>query len=144
MSLREVLRGRVDDPARAQQIIDTYGLRNPGPEDWCEEADCGATYHDRTVLDRIDHACESCGAYLLGSETCEMGLCETCWVARRDGCNHSAVHESDRCFTGPVSRQQNQAAHGGITRTETCRCGATRRVNVNGRHEEAGDWEAAT
>jgi hypothetical protein len=48
-----------------------------------------------------------------------------------------------RCFLGPVAQKQNQAAHGGHCRHETCRCGARRRVNVNGLHTERGRWTEA-
>lgn len=39
-----------------------------------------------------------------------------------------------------VARDENRAAHGGITRIETCACGASRLVNANGSHVEAGAW----
>lgn len=58
---------------------------------------------------------------------------------------HRAESQSEpRCFVGPVARaphtDENPAAHGGIEVTETCRCGATRGVLINGRHEEQGPW----
>lgn len=40
---------------------------------------------------------------------------------------------------GPAS-QQNPAAHGGSVTIARCTCGAERRTNVNGRHEERGTW----
>lgn len=43
-------------------------------------------------------------------------------------------------YTGPVGRDQNPAAHGGCCVLEGCRCGAERRVNVNGLHTETGEW----
>jgi len=46
-----------------------------------------------------------------------------------------------RCFTGPVSRHENPAAHGGVTLVHYCACGATRRTNQNGRHIERGPWQ---
>jgi hypothetical protein len=47
-------------------------------------------------------------------------------------------------FSGPVSRDENRAAHGGVCHTEVCsRCGARRRVNVNGLHVEYGPWTPA-
>jgi len=46
-----------------------------------------------------------------------------------------------RPFSGPVSKYENRAAHGGTCEEHTCRCGATRRVNVNGRHIERGEWQ---
>lgn len=53
---------------------------------------------------------------------------------------HVAIHSRDRCYTGPVSRDENPAAHGGICQIETCRCGAERQTNINGRHIEQGRW----
>lgn len=49
---------------------------------------------------------------------------------------------SIRCFSGPIAdaKRPNPLAHGNITRTETCSCGATRQVNVNGTHKEIGSW----
>lgn len=46
----------------------------------------------------------------------------------------------ERGFTAPVAHPGNPAAHGGITRTEHCSCGAVRRVNVNFGHIESGPW----
>lgn len=44
-------------------------------------------------------------------------------------------------FQGPVSRDENRAAHGNIMVTETCvHCGAERSRNVNGIHVEQGEW----
>lgn len=45
-----------------------------------------------------------------------------------------------RPFFGPVAARQNPAAHGGCCEIARCRCGATRRTNVNGRHVERGPW----
>jgi hypothetical protein len=49
-------------------------------------------------------------------------------------------------YSGSVATstdEQNPAAHGGISYTLTCTdCGATRRVNENGRHVERGPWIA--
>jgi hypothetical protein len=55
---------------------------------------------------------------------------------------HVITSGPDRCFVGPVSRRdENPAAHGGITYTQTCEvCRAERRVNANGMHFEHGDW----
>lgn len=53
---------------------------------------------------------------------------------------HLAVSERTVCYTGSVSRNENRAAHGGVCHIETCECGATRRTNSNGRHEEVGEW----
>mgnify|MGYP000909931641 CR=1 FL=1 len=46
-----------------------------------------------------------------------------------------------RPFSGPVSKYVNEAAHGNVTEEHTCTCGATRKVNVNGRHIERGPWQ---
>jgi hypothetical protein len=48
----------------------------------------------------------------------------------------------DRPFAGPVvaASDAHRAAHGNITRHATCACGASRRMNINGRHVEAGAW----
>ena len=32
------------------------------------------------------------------------------------------------------------AAHGAVTRVQTCSCGATRRIEGNGRHATKGQW----
>jgi len=55
---------------------------------------------------------------------------------------HHAKTSETRPFWGPVATgaRANPAAHGGITRRETCSCGATRKVNVNGVHVEKGRW----
>jgi len=57
---------------------------------------------------------------------------------------HRAVKNLSRdyCFSGPVSDRENRAAHGNICTVDTCKCGATRRTNVNGRHIEKGQWTA--
>lgn len=60
-------------------------------------------------------------------------------------CKHIETHVVAECdFTGPVSSEhENPAAHDNITRTERCTlCGAERKVNVNGIHEEYSEWEA--
>jgi len=45
-------------------------------------------------------------------------------------------------FWGPINAaEQNEAAHGNITAIDYCRCGATKRTNINGRHLERGKWE---
>lgn len=46
----------------------------------------------------------------------------------------------ERCFVGPVSREENRAAHGNITLLEERDDGARRSVNVNGIHVEVGTW----
>jgi len=49
-----------------------------------------------------------------------------------------------RCYSGPVSDRENPRAHGWACELHVCRCGAVRRVNVNGRHVERGPWAEAT
>ncbi len=44
------------------------------------------------------------------------------------------------CYMGPVSARENRAAHGNVCFTVKCRCGATRKTNVNGRNVECGPW----
>ena len=56
---------------------------------------------------------------------------------------HRPHTSEDYGFTGPVSRRENRAAHGNITQWDTCRCGATRATNINGRHIERGEWTPA-
>ena len=46
----------------------------------------------------------------------------------------------DRTFSEPVAWPENPEAHGGITRIETCRCGATRAININQQYRELGRW----
>lgn len=55
---------------------------------------------------------------------------------------HRAVPEKARdfAFIGPVRQPQNQAAHGNICRHDVCKCGATRKTNINMRHIERGAW----
>jgi hypothetical protein len=56
---------------------------------------------------------------------------------------HSVFSSVDRGFTDAVSRDENRAAHGNICVIDTCKCGATRRINVNGTHIERGAWIVA-
>ena len=54
-------------------------------------------------------------------------------------------HQADRCrdnlpYQGPVSRDQNPAAHGDRRVVQDCRCGMQRQINYNGPHEEVGPW----
>ena len=55
---------------------------------------------------------------------------------------HRAIPKKshDRCFSGAVRLAENQAAHGNICRHDVCRCGATRRTNINQMHVERGPW----
>jgi hypothetical protein len=57
-------------------------------------------------------------------------------------CKHTeTVSGEPRCYSGAVSRDENRAAHGGITVTRRClTCGAERSENRNGGHEEIGEW----
>lgn len=45
-----------------------------------------------------------------------------------------------RCYAGPVSENENPAAHGNIVEIARCRCGKVRRTNINGRHLESSGW----
>lgn len=55
---------------------------------------------------------------------------------------HEVVKISEpRRYTGSVNPwAEFPAAHGNITCTETCQCGASRNVNINGVHREEGLW----
>ena len=54
---------------------------------------------------------------------------------------HRAAHTSTAWgFVGPVSREENRAAHGAVGYTYTCSCGAQRQQLVNGPHVETGAW----
>jgi hypothetical protein len=53
---------------------------------------------------------------------------------------HKAVDSRDTVFAGPVATDQNRAAHGNITRTEWCVCGAVCYTNINGSHTERSGW----
>lgn len=64
-----------------------------------------------------------------------------------DTSNHThvaAILGEDFPFFAPVTRNENRAAHGGIFRVEECSCGATRRVNINGRSREESSWAVFT
>jgi hypothetical protein len=57
-------------------------------------------------------------------------------------CRHRHYLSEDYGYTGPVSVNQNPAAHGNITRVDTCQaCGAVRRTNINGGHTETSGWK---
>lgn len=63
-------------------------------------------------------------------------------LSRRKECGHVRVKTVDYGFTGPVSKNENRAAHGGICEVATCEhCGAEKSVNVNGWHVEEGEWD---
>ena len=51
------------------------------------------------------------------------------------------VSEYVRPFFGQVAWPGNPRAHGGITTTEVCSCGAKRAINCNMGHIERGEWE---
>lgn len=54
---------------------------------------------------------------------------------------HKVSASTVRPFTGPVNLlRQNRAAHGNVENVERCRCGATRRTLVNGKHTETTGW----
>ncbi len=44
-------------------------------------------------------------------------------------------------YLGAVRWPGNPVAHGGVSYVQHCRCGATRRTNVNGSAREVGAWE---
>ena len=56
--------------------------------------------------------------------------------------HHSPAEVTERPFRAPVQvgAHQNSLAHGDVEQTQTCSCGETRRVLVNGRHREIGGW----
>ena len=53
---------------------------------------------------------------------------------------HRAVRTETRPFAGPVTTPANPAAHGNVCYVDHCRCGATKRRNVNQTHKECGPW----
>jgi len=57
-------------------------------------------------------------------------------------CSHEHTFEaSTRCFSGPVSSDENKAAHGCVCITVECRdCGTRREENRNWLHVERGPW----
>lgn len=55
--------------------------------------------------------------------------------------DHQIVSRKTRAFSGPVSRDENRAAHGNVCENQRCSCGAERHVNVNGLHREEGEWD---
>lgn len=67
-------------------------------------------------------------------------------VASVQSCpKHRATRTDTRAFVGPVVpswADENRAAHGNITDTHHCRCGAVQRENINGCHVETGAWHA--
>lgn len=63
-------------------------------------------------------------------------------VAKRShACTHAPKGEARTvAYTGSVSRDEERRAHGGVCHVFTCRCGAEKRVNTNGRYSEEGPW----
>jgi hypothetical protein len=65
-------------------------------------------------------------------------------MTERRSCGHEHVAQGCRTepFWGPVGppEDQNPVAHGGCSLVETCRCGATRRINANAGSLEVGAW----
>ena len=63
-------------------------------------------------------------------------------------CGHADARViAEHAYQGPVARDEFEwvPAHGCVTQVvECCRCGARRRKNVNGVHEELGPWGAET
>jgi len=54
---------------------------------------------------------------------------------------HAVFREEDWGYSGCVNQQNcDPFAHGNITRTEHCRCGAKRLTNINGGDEESSGW----
>lgn len=53
------------------------------------------------------------------------------------GHHHAAVSSNDRCWTNCITPKKcakdplRQSAHGNIVRTEVCRCGAMREIEIN-------------
>jgi hypothetical protein len=58
---------------------------------------------------------------------------------------HAAVSSRDVIFTQSRNpdEKQNRAAHGNITRVDTCACGAVRRTHINQHHIEREAWQVA-
>jgi len=48
-----------------------------------------------------------------------------------------------RPFLGSVAAPPKPEAHGNICQIDRCKCGATRRTNINGQYSERGKWLAA-
>lgn len=54
---------------------------------------------------------------------------------------HKPKTSVTRGYGGAVKHPENRAAHGNVCVVDTCRCGAERKTNVNGRHIERGPWK---
>lgn len=57
-------------------------------------------------------------------------------------CKHDRTRETGTYgYSGPVAREENRAAHGGVCASEECLdCGSRRTSNRNGWHVEEGPW----
>lgn len=49
----------------------------------------------------------------------------------------------DHCVAACCARPEREVAHGNITRTDVCRCGATRESEINAGRTNYGPWEEA-
>jgi hypothetical protein len=57
---------------------------------------------------------------------------------------HRPVRREIRGFVGPIegARRQDRRAHGNVTFVWHCKCGATKKANINGQWAEVGRWIA--
>lgn len=55
---------------------------------------------------------------------------------------HRPLKTTEQCFVGaiPDAIKPDARAHGNVTQTDVCRCGASRQVNVNQGFREIGRW----
>jgi len=53
---------------------------------------------------------------------------------------HRSIRVTVAPYFGPVAIPPVRAAHGGVCYVHACKCGATRKINNNGRHSERGPW----
>lgn len=53
---------------------------------------------------------------------------------------HRPKTSIERGYDHPVAFPENPMAHGNIVQIDTCSCGAVRHTNVNGNHQERGQW----
>jgi hypothetical protein len=56
---------------------------------------------------------------------------------------HRVKTEKIYAYTGPIysASKENRKAHGGVCIVAYCACGAKRRTNSTGHHQERGAWE---
>ena len=59
---------------------------------------------------------------------------------RRAHQHRVAREDAERCYQFAVADPENEAAHGGVSCVQRCRCGASRIQNRNGQHIETGKW----